>query len=702
MSQQELCVMIRPDHLMLEWTDATRRYPEASRLFQQELYRRYHEDPETWLLALAFADPALRLSPSLAFWRDLAAAFAQRLAQTPELETLREQAAVDLTDDDILERLASAPLVTGAEYLTADLLTTVWSALHHAYRQSIADYDGMVADWLHSYRPHLQLAGRVFFHLVENSQGDAPFAFLATYATRMGGDGESRHLPLKYALQEYGGDRDKLLDLLSAVYQAAKGSELLPQLLESGEIFHPLGWSPAEAFAFLREVPLYEGSGVLCRIPNWWTTRSVGAHVSVNIGTAAPAWVGMDAILNCAPSLIVDGVQVTRQEAEELLRQSEGLALIKNKWVAVDPDKLRQALDVYERLQEQLEEGELTLRDALALQLTPQKLAADAAGDVEVDVAYGEWLQAVIDKLRRPHLAPEVAPAKGFRATLRPYQQAGLNWLSFLDALGFGACLADDMGLGKTIQVLAFLSVKKQANATSLLIAPASLIANWSREIDTFYPDLHYLIAHPGHAGAAPRSGDDDPGDLAQYDLVITTYAMAQRYDALRAFHWDYLILDEAQAIKNPATKQTRAVKALEARNRIILTGTPVENRLSDLWSLFDFLNPGLLGSLTAFKTFSRSLQAHPGGLRPAAPGDWPLRAQTPQNRQKHHPRFTRQSGNEDLRPAEQKANRTLPWSAARHRDHARKLRGHATPRPGARLLAQIQTAVQSSGPIPG
>ncbi len=605
--------MIRPDGLLLEWADTTIQYPEASLHFQQDLYRRYHDEPEAWLLVLAFSDPALRLSPSLAFWRDLAAYFAEQLAHLPDLEDLREDATIDLMDDDIRDRLANAPLVTGAEYLSPDLITTIWAALHNAFRRLMTTYDGTVEAFIHAYRPNLQLAGRIFFHLVENNKGEAPFAFLATYSTRMGGDGTSRHLPLKYALQEYGSDRDKLLELLSTVYLAAKESDLLPHLLESGEIFHPLGWGPAEAYAFLREVPLYEKSGVLCRIPNWWTAQSAGAKVSVNIGTAAPAFVGMNAILNCVPSLTINGVSISPEEAEQLLRQSEGLALIKNKWVAVDHEKLRQTLEAYEQTRELLEDGDLTLREALALQLTPEKLAAEAQTDVDIGVSYGEWLQDVTHKLRNPNLVPEVAPAKTFRADLRPYQQAGLNWLGFLDALGFGACLADDMGLGKTIQILAFLSVKKQDNATSLLIVPASLIANWSSEIDKFYPDLVYCIAHPGHPGNTPLAQDGE-AELSQYDLVITTYAMAQRYEMLNTFHWDYVILDEAQAIKNPATKQTRAVKELHAANRIILTGTPVENRLSDLWSLFDFLNPGLLGNLKSFKTFSRNLQDDPDG----------------------------------------------------------------------------------------
>jgi non-specific serine/threonine protein kinase len=260
-----------------------------------------------------------------------------------------------------------------------------------------------------------------------------------------------------------------------------------------------------------------------------------------------------------------------------------------------------------------LEDGGMTLREALAMQLSPEKLLGDARAGVDIGVSYGAWLEEVAGKLRNPSLVKAVGPGTGFRATLRPYQQAGLNWLGFLDALGFGACLADDMGLGKTVQLLAFLSVKKPHNCTSLLVVPASLIANWSSEISRFFPELVYGIAHPGNLGSSPKLEMSTDG-IARNDLVITTYAMVQRYDLLQTFPWDYVILDEAQAIKNPATKQARAIKKLPAGNRIILTGTPVENRLADLWSLFDFLNPGLLGNLQEFKTFTNTLKRDRSG----------------------------------------------------------------------------------------
>jgi non-specific serine/threonine protein kinase len=205
-------------------------------------------------------------------------------------------------------------------------------------------------------------------------------------------------------------------------------------------------------------------------------------------------------------------------------------------------------------------------------------------------------------------------PGPCLKATLRPYQKDGVRWLSLLSGLGLGACLADDMGLGKTIQVLALLLMTRRedsARRPSLLVAPASLLANWAGEIERFAPDLNAAIIHPS-AMPAEAFKAVTPESLAGLDLAITSYGSLLRAPALAATRWRFAILDEAQAIKNPAAKQTRAAKALQADARIALTGTPVENHLGDLWSIFDFINPGLLGSAARFKRYAKSLADRP------------------------------------------------------------------------------------------
>ncbi|MDQ1354400.1 MAG: hypothetical protein QG657_4709, partial [Acidobacteriota bacterium] len=274
----------------------------------------------------------------------------------------------------------------------------------------------------------------------------------------------------------------------------------------------------------------------------------------------------------------------------------------------------------YEKARELMEEFGLTLREALRMQLNPDRLLDGKLKNADIGFSRGQWLESVMRQLVDPALIPPVRPSRDFTAHLREYQEKGLNWLYHLHSYGFGACLADDMGLGKTIQLLAFLSVIKSRAGlpASLLVVPASLVSNWVDEIHRFFPTLNYYVAHPGmQKGNKNQPEDKDNKNkelLDRLDLVITTYAMSSKYEWIGAYTWAYIVLDEAQAIKNPGTAQTINIKKLKAHNRIILTGTPIENRLSDLWSLFDFLNPGLLGNRKEFSEFSKKLNGSPDG----------------------------------------------------------------------------------------
>jgi SNF2 family DNA or RNA helicase len=212
---------------------------------------------------------------------------------------------------------------------------------------------------------------------------------------------------------------------------------------------------------------------------------------------------------------------------------------------------------------------------------------------VDADGWLGDLLSGQADRRLEPMAAPD-----GFGGELRPYQQRGLAWLSFLGELGLGAVLADDMGLGKTVQLLALVAAAPAGQPT-LLVCPMSLVGNWQREAARFTPDLRVHVHH----GADRLEGDDLAAALAGADLVITTYGIAARdIAALRTVRWARVVCDEAQVIKNHATAQARAVRALPAAARIALTGTPVENQLSELWSIMEFTNPGLLGSAQAFR----------------------------------------------------------------------------------------------------
>ncbi len=216
------------------------------------------------------------------------------------------------------------------------------------------------------------------------------------------------------------------------------------------------------------------------------------------------------------------------------------------------------------------------------------------------------WLDEVLLRLRNQNQVEEIEEPEGFVGTLRPYQRRGVGWLDYLRNVGLGACLADDMGLGKTIQAIALLLHSRKQTAArgetvypALLVCPTSVVANWRHEIERFAPAMRPLVHH----GSGRLTGAEFLAALAEHDLIITSYGTARRdVEMLEALTWSDLILDEAQNIKNPGAKQTQAMRRIPAQNRIALTGTPVENRLLELWSIMEFLNPGYLGQRERFR----------------------------------------------------------------------------------------------------
>lgn len=600
--RRQLHIVLQPDVLLLEWRTAKEPLPEKAATLQEKLFKSFQTGGSAWLLQLGLSPDSI---PSLNFWRSFAAHFCRRLALTPNLENLRHK--VKVRPDGLASFVSQAPPMLGIELLTAERLETIWLELNESFCEQIKESPLSVADFLHRLRPDLLLAGSIFFHLVENEKGPAPFAFLATFSEKA----ESKHLPLKLALEKFKEQPDQLRELLSTVHHAAKQSRFLSSLLGSGRIFHPLAWNTREALQFLREVKLYETSGICCRIPDWWSSRSSAVKLAVEVGEKKKtSYVGINAIMRSRLQLSVGGQEISPEEAKALLEEAEGLLLIKNKWVAVDHDKLKAALETYEEAAERYGEG-ISLQRALGLALYPRQIAAEEI--TETDVSFSGPLRDQMQLMLHPANAPQVKPAEDFRATLRPYQQVGLNWLALLDQLQLGGILADDMGLGKTIQMLAFLSTIRDRKQPNLLIVPTSLLGNWQDEIAKFLPSLKIHIAHStGDMHVAPTVG---MGGINAAPTVITTYGMLQRLDWLAETQWGTIILDEAQAIKNPGTQQTRAVKELQGRNRIALTGTPIENKLSDLWSIFDFINPGLLGNRQRFGDFCKTLADKPNNF---------------------------------------------------------------------------------------
>src|SRR5579863_254295 len=579
------------------------------------------------LLHLGLCEIAADLPADLGYWRDFSRLFFARLCGLPGFSDSGSKDVIRLPPprEELQELAGCAPPMVGAEYLSAEVLAGIWEALRGAFLDELRKSPGSVQSFFETHGPAWNLVGRVCFHLAENKANEeAPFAFLATYSHKLSVRGQAQHLPLGKALQEYAGENNKakLLQLLLPVQKAAKESAFLKALVDSGEIFHPLAWSPKEAFQFLKDIPLFEASGVIVRVPNWWKTRRPPRpQISVMIGGKGAATLGVDAMLDFSVSLTLEGETLTEREIREILSGTEGLALIRGKWIEIDRDRLGEVLEHWKSVERSAGKDGISFIEGMRL------LSGAAIGDDEPDgfsdrvsawsqVAAGEALAKQLDQLKEPGGTPRNAadPGSDLKATLRPYQRVGIQWLWFLSRLGLGGCLADDMGLGKTIQVLALLLLLKREEREkgfpSLLVVPASLIGNWKSEIERFAPALRYFIAHPSDVSAGTaRDLEKPPPMLSGIDVVITTYGYLGRLPWLSETEWRLIVIDEAQAIKNAASKQTRAVKALKARHRIALTGTPVDNRLSDLWSLYDFLCPGLLGSAKEFERFVKGAQ---------------------------------------------------------------------------------------------
>jgi len=358
-----------------------------------------------------------------------------------------------------------------------------------------------------------------------------------------------------------------------------------------------------EAYRFLREsVPLLEQAGFGVMTPPWWRQRlqvKLTAQPEQDWGEGAGLF-GVDGLCAYEWKVAVGDTLLTLAELEALAELTLPLVKARGRWIALRAEDVEMALRFFKgrRVEGRASAAEL-LREGLGVK------AGHLAQELpEIEIEAAGWLGELLKATHKRRLQPVPTPSS-FVGELRPYQQRGLAWLSFMSSLGLGACLADDMGLGKTPQTLALLLAERESSehrkrpGPTLLICPMSVCDNWRREAARFAPSLTVHV----HYGRERLKGPAFARTAKRSDLLITTYALALRdREMLQSVQWERIVLDEAQNIKTREAKQTRAIRALPARHRLALTGTPVENRLAELHSIMDFLNPGLLGSATSFR----------------------------------------------------------------------------------------------------
>ncbi|MFN8488629.1 MAG: DEAD/DEAH box helicase [Caldilineaceae bacterium] len=363
--------------------------------------------------------------------------------------------------------------------------------------------------------------------------------------------------------------------------------------------------SPDEAFAFMRTAaPLLEESGFGVLVPPWWnkpgTRLGVRLHMQGRKGVTVDAvtshGMSLDKLVSYRWELSLGDTALTREEFDALVALKSPLVQIRGQWVQLDPEQIEAAIRFWQKYDL---EAEVALQEALRLGLTTDNIDGLQVENVQFEGWLADWMA------RFTHNEPlTVLPQPAtLHAQLRPYQQYGYSWLDFLRRWGMGACLADDMGLGKTIQTLSMLLREKETRGDLpgpvLLIAPTSVVTNWSKEIERFAPNLRSFV----HQGMNRLRGENFVEQAKATELVLTSYPLVRRDEAVfNQVAWFGVILDEAQNIKNAETKQARAIRHLPTGFRLALTGTPVENRLSELWSIMHFLNPGFLGSRQTFR----------------------------------------------------------------------------------------------------
>jgi SNF2 family DNA or RNA helicase len=358
------------------------------------------------------------------------------------------------------------------------------------------------------------------------------------------------------------------------------------------------------AYTFLRETaPLLEGAGFGVLVPPWWNKKGARLGVRVKMKSkqeaGAPGKMTMANLVNYQWKLSLGETELTEKEFKTLAKLKSPLVQIRGQWVSLDAEQIEAAIKFWEEGQTQ---GEMSLLEALKLGLGGETREEADSLPVDEVVADG-WLKEWMEQFRQSDKMEQLDQPIGLLGQLRPYQQYGYSWLAFLRKWELGACLADDMGLGKTIQTISLLLREKEKlgklPTPVLLIAPTSVVTNWEREIDRFAPELQTYV----HRGSNRLRDQELRSVVKSKDIILTSYPVA-RLDAesIQSINWLAVILDEAQNIKNPAAQQTQVIRKFNAEFRIALTGTPVENRLSELWSIMHFLNPGYLGGRTQFR----------------------------------------------------------------------------------------------------
>lgn len=561
---------------------------------QKSLFDLFKKDKRRFLYELSFIEITSE-SPSVDFLHNLAGRFLKRIIESEGIN-FREITVEPITQSELDELLATVPFIAGKEFVTKQWLRNQADIYYEYYVSEASAFDGSQREFLATKGITVFIPSRIYFHLVENKDRDEyPFAFMASYTKSK--EGKIVHYPLKNAIREFKNNYVELNRLIEGITLASKESLFVAKYMENGDIYFPIKMGEREAYEFLKDVPIFEKCGIVCRIPKWSREKDSSIRIDIDDKKELSKGYFNQFVLNdFTPKLIYHGFEITVEEARRLLQRSEGLEIIKGRWIENNHKDLVKLLEEYE----DLSADGTTLLELLKIKAGIGNRVNDEVPNIEF--SRSDWINLLIgktyDDVRDGYVANRLD------SILRPYQKDAFSWLWGMSRLGFGVCLADDMGLGKTIEVLSFLSKfrEEKSDGHVLIIVPVTLIANWKSEVGKFTPDMDIYVLRGNNV---PKEGNY--GGF----ITISTYQTVSNSQYVSQMKWDVVILDEAQAIKNYYTSQTRKIKSLKSDMRIAMTGTPIENNVMELWSIFDFLNPGLLGSREEFKAVYKQENAH-------------------------------------------------------------------------------------------
>ena len=599
----------------------------------------FHSGNAAALIALASHEIREDGSPAYVFFREIARDFLLKIAVLEEDASQDVSAKIpelaELSSTDAEKLCIALPPFPGAEYASVfwfqQLFKDLGAFILHAVRQG----NLRPADWVRSLAPQWKDVGKVCFHLAENKDRDdsKPFVFLATYIHCLSSKDRPKHLPLALALKRFASDKTRLLQLLKPVSDASGDAPFLHKIAENKTLFKPSFFTASDAWNFLKEIRIYQQHGILVRTTSLWKNgppKKLKVAVSLDL-SGKHARLSADTLVKFSVGAAVGEQMLTPEELEKILHSGGGLIRIKGQWIEADTQRVAALLKQWQDARDLAAFGQISLLHSLKILSGASRLSGilpDTGPTVEdiFQVRETPDFHAFLQNLNVSSVIQKVSERmpplpSHLEEMLRPYQKNGVHFLWNMTESGFGVCLADDMGLGKTVQILSWLELLRLQGVLeelpALLAVPASLLENWKNEAIHFTPDLKVRILHPSAMSEEERSEfEKDAGlFLKGTHLAVTTYTLLPRFQSiLKALHFPAIIADEAQAVKNADSLQSRALRSLQGRRRVVMTGTPVENSFSDLWSLFDFIMPGLLGSAASFREFVKSLEhAHNG-----------------------------------------------------------------------------------------